>query len=132
DTTSKTIAGLDQQGKLSTDEYDLTISTEGTQDNQGQNIATGNLAMVGSGLELNRSTLQANNIKLSAKGNSVNLQNSKVYADGNFDLKAAQDARLNSGEISAKQIDMLASNIDNTAGNLYANSTINLNQTKSG
>ncbi len=130
DVTSKTIAGLDQQGALSTDEYDLTITTKGAQDNQGQNIATGNLAMVGSGLELNRSTLQANNIKLSAKDKDVNLQNSKVYADGNFDLKAAQDARLNSSEISAKQIDILASNIDNTAGNLYADSTINLNQTK--
>ena len=130
DTTSKTIAGLDQQGALSTDEYDLTITTEGTQDNQGQNIATGNLAMVGSGLKLNSATLQANDIQLTAKGNSVNLQNSKVYADGNFDLKAAQDARLNSSEISAKQIDILASNIDNTAGNLYADSTINLNQTK--
>lgn len=132
DVTSKTIAGLDQQGALSTDEYDLTISTESTQDNQGQNIATGNLAMVGSGLKLNSATLQANDIQLTAKGNSVNLQNSKVYADGNFDLKAAQDARLNSGEISAKQIDILASNIDNTAGNLYADSIINLNQTKSG
>lgn len=132
DVTSKTIAGLDQQGELSTDEYDLTITTEGTQDNQGQNIATGNLAMVGSGLKLNSATLQANDIQLTAKGNSVNLQNSKVYADGNFDLKAAQDARLNSSEISAKQIDILASNIDNTAGNLYADSTINLNQTKSG
>ena len=132
DATSKTIAGLDQQGALSTDEYDLTISTESTQDNQGQNIATGNLAMVGSGLKLNSATLQANDIQLTAKDNSVNLQDSKVYADGNFDLKAAQDARLNSGEISAKQIDILASNIDNTAGNLYADSIINLNQTKSG
>lgn len=130
DATSKTIAGLDQQGALSTDEYDLTISTESTQDNQGQNIATGNLAMVGSGLKLNSATLQANDIQLTAKDNSVNLQDSKVYADGNFDLKAAQDARLNSGEISAKQIDILASNIDNTAGNLYADSIINLNQTK--
>ena len=132
DATSKTIAGLDQQGALSTDEYDLTISTESTQDNQGQNIATGNLAMVGSDLKLNSATLQANDIQLTAKGNSVNLQNSKVYADGNLDLRAAQDARLNSGEISAKQIDILASNIDNTAGNLYADSIINLNQTKSG
>lgn len=132
DATSKTIAGLDQQGALSTDEYDLTISTESTQDNQGQNIATGNLAMVGSDLKLNSATLQANDIQLTAKDNSVNLQDSKVYADGNFDLKAAQDARLNNGEISAKQIDILASNIDNTAGNLYADSIINLNQTKSG
>lgn len=132
DVTSKTIAGLDQQGELSTDTYGLTITTEGTQDNQGQNIATGNLAMVGSGLKLNSATLQANDIQLTAKGDSVNLQNSKVYADGNLDLKSAQDARLNSSEISAKQIDILASNIDNTAGNLYADSTINLNQTKSG
>ena len=132
DVTSKTIAGLDQQGELSTDKYDLTIATKGTQDNQGQNIATGNLAMVGSGLKLDSATLQANDIQLTAKGNSVNLQNSKLYADGNLDLRAAQDARLNSSEISAKQIDILASNIDNTAGNLYADSIINLNQTKSG
>jgi len=129
---SKIIAGLDQQGALSADKHDLTVTTKGAQNNQGQNIASGNLSMLGSDLKLNNATLQANDIQLTANTNSVNLQDSKVFADGNIDLKAAQDARLNDSEISGKQINILASNIDNTAGSLYADSTINLNQTNSG
>ena len=127
DATSKTIAGMSEEGTLSADEYDLTITSQNKQSNQGQTIATGTLTLVGTELDLNKSTLQAKNIQLTA-AKSIDLSYGKAYADNSIAFKADQNANLSNGELSANQIDGLASSINNTQGSLYANSTITLKQ----
>ncbi len=127
DTTSKMISGMSEDGTLSADEYDLTITSQNKQSNQGQTIATGSLTLVGSELDLNKSTLQAKNIQLTA-AKSIDLSYGKAYADNSIAFKADQNTNLSNGELSANQIDGLASSIDNTQGSLYANSTITLKQ----
>ncbi len=129
DATSKTIAGMSEDGTLLTNEYDLTITSRDKQSNQGQIIATGNLVMTGGELDLNKATLQAKNIELSANTGDIDLSYGKVYADNKTTLNSVKNTNLSNGEVSANQIDILASSIDNTQGSLYADSTISLNQT---
>nr|WP_181717453.1 filamentous hemagglutinin N-terminal domain-containing protein [Psychrobacter sp.]QJS05835.1 filamentous hemagglutinin, adhesin, hemagglutination activity domain [Psychrobacter sp.] len=127
DATSKMVAGMGEEGTLSADAYDLSITSQNNQSNQGQTIATGTLTLLGSELDLNKATLQAKNIQLTA-AKSIDLSYGKAYADNSIAFKADQNANLSNGELSANQIDGLASSIDNTQGSLYANSTITLKQ----
>ncbi|WP_218690405.1 hemagglutinin repeat-containing protein [Psychrobacter sp. BF1] len=128
DATSKMIAGMSEDGTLSADEYDLNITSQNKQSNQGQTIATGSLTLVGSELDLNKATLQAKNIQLNANTENLDLSYGKVFADDKISLGAAKRINSSYSEVSANQIDGLASSIDNTQGSLYANSTISLKQ----
>jgi filamentous hemagglutinin len=129
------IAGLIPTGGLSKTDSNLTVSSTGDQVNAGTNIATGDIKIEGSALDLTGSRNQSSTLSLTANAGDIRLDKASTnVADmAKFDTKGTLSN--NGGVLQAGQFDWQINALSNVAGtisqtgnqafNLVTNGTIN-------
>ncbi|EPB4223486.1 filamentous hemagglutinin N-terminal domain-containing protein [Yersinia enterocolitica] len=108
-------AGLTANGSRANNS-DLTITTEHTLIAQGQNIATGTLALSGSQLDLTASQTQANAITLAAKSGDITLTEAVVKAATQLSAGTTTLLRTDKASLIADQITLTAQSLSNFGG----------------
>ncbi|MHA3364404.1 hemagglutinin repeat-containing protein [Yersinia enterocolitica] len=108
-------AGLTANGSRANNS-DLTITTEHTLIAQGQNIATGTLALSGSQLDLTASQTQANAITLAAKSGDITLTEAVVKAATQLSAGTTTLLRTDKASLIADQITLTAQSLSNLGG----------------
>ncbi|MBX9489028.1 filamentous hemagglutinin N-terminal domain-containing protein, partial [Yersinia enterocolitica] len=108
-------AGLQSDGNRASS-GDLTVSTEHTLIAQGQNIATGTLALSGSQLDLTGSQTQANAITLAAKSGDITLTQAVVKAATHLSASTNGLLRSDKANLMADQITLAAQALSNLGG----------------
>ncbi len=108
-------AGLTADGSRANNS-DLTIITEHTLIAQGQNIATGTLALSGSQLDLTASQTQANAITLAAKSGDITLTEAVVKAATQLSAGTTTLLRTDKASLIADQITLTAQSLSNFGG----------------
>lgn len=108
-------AGLQSDGNRASS-GDLTVSTEHILIAQGQNIATGTLALSGSQLDLTGSQTQANAITLAAKSGDITLTQAVVKAATHLSASTNGLLRSDKANLMADQITLAAQALSNLGG----------------
>ncbi|WP_201508913.1 two-partner secretion domain-containing protein, partial [Psychrobacter alimentarius] len=147
------VAGMNADGKLAKNRVTLKVTTSGDIISQGSHIATGDVQLIGSDINLTGSNTQGSHIKTVAR-EDMNTKNATIAATDTLTLSSANGILDNTAgnlrggvlEIDAKRLNntdgsliqtgkqdlalALAEGIDNTRGEIASNSdnlTINTN-----
>ncbi len=123
DNQSLMAAGLKADGSRS-DSGNLAVSTEQALIAQGQNIAAGSLALVGSQIDLTGSQTQAREITITANKGDVSTQHANILSLGSLAINAGANAgqTLNNqgGALQANNIALNLGQLDNRTGKIAA------------
>lgn len=129
------IAGLTPTGELSNTTSNLTVNSTGTQRNAGTNIATGDIELEGSELDLTNSRNQSNNLSLTASTGDIRLDKANTNVTGLASLNTNGKLGNDGGVLQVGQFDWQVNELSNVAGtinqtgkqafNLVTNGTIN-------
>ncbi len=129
------IAGLTPTGVLSNTTSNLTVNSIEKQSNAGTNIATGNVELEGSELDLTDSRNQSNNLSMTASAGDIRLDKANTNVTGLARLNANGNLSNDGGVLQAGQFDWQVNELSNVVGtinqtgkqafNLVTNGTIN-------
>ncbi|MET0322445.1 MAG: hemagglutinin repeat-containing protein, partial [Duganella sp.] len=112
-------AGLNANGALAAS-GDLAVTTIGTLQASGQNLAAGQMTLTGAALDLAGSRTSAANIDLAATSGNVSTAAAVVGATGVLAItasgQAGQSLLNQGGQLNAGQIDFRLSNLNNVGG----------------
>lgn len=130
DGQSAIAAGLNSKGEIDpTTAADLHIQTQRALNNHGQLLASQNLQLTGSALDLSQGTIVAKNADITAQTGSIKHQQGRLQAE-NLKLNAAtqgQSLDNQKGVIDAKVLTLnIAQDIDNQAGVIQQTATDDL------
>ena len=129
------IAGLIPTGGLSKTDSNLTVSSIGDQVNAGTNIATGDIEIEGSALDLTGSRNQSSTLSLTANAGDIRLDKASTNVVDMARFDTTGTLSNNGGVLQAGQFDWQINALSNVAGtisqtgnqafNLVTNGTIN-------
>ena len=129
------IAGLIPTGGLSKADSNLTVSSTGDQVNAGTNIATGNIKIEGSALDLTGSRNQSSTLSLTANAGDIRLDKASTNVADMARFDTTGTLSNDGGVLQAGQFDWQINRLSNVAGtisqtgnqafNLVTNGTIN-------
>ena len=129
------IAGLIPTGGLSKTDSNLTVSSTGDQVNAGTNIATGDIKIEGSELDLTGSRNQSSTLALTATAGDIRLDKASTNVADMARFNTTGTLSNDSGVLQAGQFDWQVNGLSNVAGtisqtgnqafNLVTNGTIN-------
>ena len=119
-TSGSLIAGMQADGTLlETGNATLNLTARDNVVSQGKQIATGDIEISGTDLDLNNSITQAHNITMTAASGNISSQKATIVTKETLTLDSAQGSLNNrSGEISAQNFDIKAKRLDNTDGKI--------------
>ena len=129
------IAGLIPTGGLSKADSNLTVNSTGDQVNAGTNIATGNIKIEGSELDLTGSRNQSSTLSLTANAGDIRLDKASINVAATAHFNTTGTLSNDGGVLQAGQFDWQVNDLSNAAGtisqtgnqafNLVTNGTIN-------
>ena len=114
--TGQLIAGLTPEGKLSDTPSHVTVNSTGQQVNAGTNIATGNIKMQGSELDLSNGNSQGTSIDMQADAALIN--NKGIINGDNITLQASQISNNVGLIIAADALALNTELLSNQAGEI--------------
>ena len=126
--TGQLIAGLIPTGGFSKTDSNLTVNSTGNQVNAGTNIATGNIKIEGSQLDLTSSRNQSSTLSLTANAGDIRLDKASTNVADMARFDTIGTLSNNSGVLQAGQFDWQVGALSNTAGtvNQTGNQAFNL------
>ena len=126
--TGQLIAGLIPTGGFSKTDSNLTVNSTGNQVNAGTNIATGNIKIEGSQLDLTSSRNQSRTLSLTANAGDIRLDKASTNVADMARFDTIGTLSNNSGVLQAGQFDWQVGALSNTAGtvNQTGNQAFNL------
>ena len=114
--TGQLMAGLTPESKFSNTPSNVTINSTGQQVNAGTTIATGNIKVQGSELDLTGSRNQSNGLTLMATTGDIRLDKANTNATGLVTLTTTGKLSNNGGILQAGQFDWQINELSNAAG----------------
>jgi len=110
-------AGLSADGVLGRS-GSLTVTTAGTLQSDGRNLAAGNASLTGASLDLAGSETTAANVALAAAGGGIDTGAALVSTVGTLSAAAAGTLANHGGVLSAGQLDLRVGALDNASGTI--------------
>lgn len=110
-------AGVQSDGKIG-DSGDLTLATSGKLTAQGQNLAGGDLAARGQGLDLSGSRTQGKNITLDARDGDLVTRNGAIAAQQQLSASTGKRLDNDGGTLTANKLDLHAHDLSSQQGQI--------------
>ena len=110
-------AGVQSDGKIG-DSGDLTLATSGKLTAQGQNLAGGDLAARGQGLDLSGSRTQGKNITLDARDSDLVTRNGAIAAQQQLSASTGKRLDNDGGTLTATKLDLHAHDLSSQQGQI--------------
>ncbi|SUD90596.1 two-partner secretion domain-containing protein [Psychrobacter phenylpyruvicus] len=112
------IAGLTFEGELSDNNANLTVFSDDKQINSGTNIATGDINLTGSALDLTDSHNQSDNLTLTAKAGDITLDAASTNVSQKASFITTSKFSNDSGVLQAGEFDWQVNELSNVAGSI--------------
>ncbi|HCR4018938.1 TPA: hemagglutinin repeat-containing protein [Morganella morganii] len=110
-------AGVQSDGKIGT-AGSLSLTSEGRLTARGQNLAGGNLAARGQGLDISGSQTAAQNIRLDARDGTLITRDSHVIAQQQLTANSSTLLNNEGGSLTAGKLSLTAHDLSNQKGRL--------------
>ncbi|WP_201586117.1 two-partner secretion domain-containing protein [Psychrobacter jeotgali] len=116
-TAGQLIAGLSPEGELS-GSSNLTVTSRAQQTNAGTNIATGDISLKSSELDLTGSRNQSRNLSLTATAGDISLDKAVTKVTGMASLNTKSKLSNDGGVLQAGGFDWQVNKLSNIAGTI--------------
>ncbi len=117
------IAGLTFEGQLSDNNANLRVVSDDKQINSGTNIATGDINLTGSALDLTDSRNQSGNLTLTAKAGDITLDAASTNVSQKASFITPSKLSNDKGVLQAGEFDWHVNELSNVAGSINQTSS---------